>query len=290
MRHTPGDHFRLAELASVKHHAHQLEAEWEEYARREHIEVCRYKLQSEKTDRYPALDFSKSLHDFQKLFSQVFDAVRHGPKVRARVSGQIIDETTFDYGFSYPGSLGTVLTLPGESDLFGAKFDDAVGAFLRVTEIKSEADVREVISDLGEAVVSKAYNWSKSNYFGGFGADVIWRTSTGPSRAGEISRGRFGTILEIIDKTSDEEIRKFETPGMLMGIDAQTNRFRFIDPSGEYFVGPISQHFDTSVKWAINTRYRAVIEVEAVTRFATEETRQTYRLLELHTLETSDSA
>jgi len=238
-------------------------------------------LQADYGDKYPAREFSQSIFTFQQLFSQIYDSLAKGPKSKSRISGELATETSFEFGFSYPGSLGVALIMPSAASLFGSKYDETVEAFLSVMEIDNEDDVRKTVSEMGKAVVSRAYNWSKANYSGNFGANVSWRTTSGTQRAGNISRNQFGRIVDIIGQTSDKEISRLETNGVLIGIDAKTNRFRFVEPSGSDYAGIVADSLDLSIDWAINTSYLATIEIEAVTKYATDKTNQSYKLVSL---------
>jgi hypothetical protein len=183
----PGDRFVLTSLESLKAHAGQLEQEWSEECRIKHIEVCWYKLISRRAvGVYSASAFAKSLLEFQELFAQIVDAKTHGTRVRARVSGEILAETTFELAYTYPGSLGVVLTLQDTPDLLSGKFDETIQAFSEITNIEDEHDVRDVAKTLGDAVVKKVYDWSSVNYLEGYNIDVTWTRPVNGVKTGQI--------------------------------------------------------------------------------------------------------
>jgi hypothetical protein len=90
-------------------------------------------------------------------------------------------------------------------------------------------------------------------------------------------------MIELIGKTSDIERRTFRAIGTLVAIDVLRRRFRLVVPDGDDYSGPIPEEFDFSYQWAVNRTYAARITVEAVTRYATQRTEQTYRLEQLET-------
>ena len=273
----PGDVYVLASLESVKQDAIQLEAEWLEQCRVKQIDVCRYKLQS-LSRGYSAASFAKSLLEFQELFSQIFDAKKNGVKQRARVSGETLSETTFGFAYSYPGSLGVALTIQNEVNLFEGKFAGAVAAFNEITSIDNEDDVRVAATVLGDAVIKKIYDWSNVNYRAGFSVDVVWMSAQGRQSGKFIERDSLGRIVDLIDKTKDIEVQTFRVSGTLVAIDTIKKRFRFVVPDGEDYAGPVSDAFDISRKWAVNTTYVATIRVVAITKYSTQQTDQTHTL------------
>jgi hypothetical protein len=283
-RDHPGDQMVIASLQSLRAHAVHLEQQWIEECRHRRVEVCRYKLLSGLTGAYSVTSFAKSLLEFQELFAQIFDAKRQGaPKRRAIVSGEVVSETAFDFAYSYPGSLGVVLTLEDRPNLFGGYFETAIAAFQQVTSIKDEDDVRDVANTLGEAVVKRIYDWSTVNYFAGFSVDVTW-TGFSETYAGQlVDREELGRIIELISKTGDVEKTTVRVIGTLVAIDVLGKRFRLVVPDGDDFRGSLSETFDLGRQWAVNRTYAARIAVEAVTRYTTQRTEVNYRLENLET-------
>ncbi|MBN9526412.1 MAG: hypothetical protein J0H82_09425 [Alphaproteobacteria bacterium] len=277
----PGDKFVLANLTALKREASRLESIWEEECRSDQVEVCRYRLIPAHDENYDLASVAKSLLDFQELFSQIFDSLKNGVKKRPRISGIISAETAFNFGFSYPGSLGIALMVASEKNLFSGKFDEAVKAFNQVLRIEDEFAVRDVAKNLGDAVVKKVYDWSKVNYFSGYNIDIIWSSVDGVRRGGAIDMEALGRIVDLIEKTSDVAEDSFESRGTLVGIDSVKKRFRFVDPDGLDYSGGLADDFPLEKKWAINSPYVADIMVQSVTEYATQETKQTHKLRNL---------
>lgn len=276
----PGDQFLLANLASLKSDAEDLEAQWRQMAIREQKEVCRYRLIPTGTMQYAVPYVTRSLLDFQELFSQIYDSLVHGPKRRMRFSDDIAIETRFEFGFSYPGSLGIVLMVQGEPGFFEDKYDQSIDALMQIAGVENEDSVRDMSSALGGAVVKRAFDWSRINLSAGYTVDIGWTTAKGHSRGGTIDVSTFGRVVEIISRTSDVEKETIRMPGVLMGIDAKAKRFRFVsyDGNGPPYSGFLSESFPLRHPWSINTSYTAQITVESLTEYATQITKETYRL------------
>jgi hypothetical protein len=276
----PGDEFVLANLASLKSDAEDLESQWRTLTAIEQKEVCRYRLIPTTNIKYALTNVTRSLLDFQGLFSQIYDSIVRGPRRRIRLSDEIVDDTRFEFGFSYPGSLGVVLMVQGEIGLLEDKYDSAIDALMQISGVDNEDSVREMSRTLGIAVVKRAFDWSKINLSAGYSVDIGWTTARGYSKGGVIDVRTFGRIVEIISRTSDVERETIRTPGVLLGIDAKAKRFRFVsyDGNGPPYAGSLSETFPLKAVWSINTSYTAEITVETVTDYATMVTRETYRL------------
>lgn len=277
----PSDKYVLANLTALKRDVSKLEQQWEEECLQQGVEVCRYRLISEGSERFTVPSFTKSLLDFQELFSQVYDALKNGTKRRAVVSGLVVDETTFDFAFSYPGSLGVALTVQSEATLLDAKFDASIDAIMQIAAIDSEGEVKDFAKRLGDAVVKKVYDWSLINHVSGFSVDVTWNTARGQKKGGIVDVSTLGKIAEIISRTSDVESRTFKTRGLLVAIDTVKKKFRLVEPEGQDYFGSLSEDFPVSNQWSVNKAYTADISVSAVTKYATQTTDQSYRLLAL---------
>jgi hypothetical protein len=277
----------LASLDALKRDASNIEAQWEIECQAARVEICRYRLLPSLSEHYAIAAVTKSLLDFQELFSQIYDALKNGVKKRARISGEIIDETAFEFGFSYPGSLGIALILPNAADLIGRKFETAVDAFMQVLNLRNEDEVKDLARALGDAVVKKIYDWSSVNYISGYSVDITWNTVDGLKKGGLVDAASLGRIAEIIRRTSDAEHREFRTRGTLVAIDTVKKRFRFVEPDGVDYSGALGDAFPLHQQWTVNMAYAATISVDAVTEYATQKTEQTYKLLTLADIEKS---
>lgn len=276
----PGDQYVLANLASLKADVGDLEDQWRTLAALQQTEVCRYRLVPSGNVGYILSDVTRSLLDFQGLFSQIYDAFVRGPKRRARLTDDLLGETRFNFGFSYPGSLGVVLTVQGEPGIFEDKYDRSIDALMQIAHVSDEDAVRDMSRTLGGAVVKRAFDWSRVNLSAGYTVDIGWTTAKGYSKGGVIDVSTFGRIVEIIGRTSDIERETIRIPGVLIGIDAKAKRFRFVsyEGNGPPYAGTLSETFPLKSVWSINTSYTAQITVETIVDYATQVEREVYRL------------
>jgi len=286
---SPGDQYVLANLKSLKRDSEDLEKQWEEECRHAQIEVCRYRIIPEDAHHYSLASVSKSLLDFQEMFSQIFDAVKTGIKKRARISADIRAETQFDFGFTYPGSLGVALMVESESHFFGSKFDEAVKAISDIVSIDDRDDVRDLAKSLGGAVVTKVYDWSRVNFGAGYGVDITWKRTDGTVRGGTIDATSLGKVVDLIARTSDSKKSEITAKGVLVGINIKTKRFRFVQHDGPDYSGKLGNDFPITKKWSVNKNYIADITIEEVTQYATMDTNRSYKLARLKAIKLLDA-
>lgn len=277
-RATPNDTYVLANLQSVQRFVRNIESEWEQSCLVNQIEVCRYRLVRNEANRFSVSSFTRSLLDFQELFTQVADAVENGPKKVAKVAADIRRKATFDFGFTYPGSLGVVLFSESERSLFGGALDKAVDAFMQVIQVQDEFQVRDLARELGDAVVKRAFDWASVNGDANLSIDINWATLNGTKKGAFIDVAQQKRLVEIISKASDTELTNFKVVGALVGIDLKTEKFRFVVRDGADIAGTLAASLPRHSQWAVNTNYVAQIEMESVTNLATLQTKKDYRL------------
>jgi len=234
------------------------------------IEVCNYRLLPEATEHYSLGYVSESLLAYQNLFSQVHDALRNGPKVRARLDKEALQESALDFAYSYSGSLGVVLFIQNERDFFTGKIDPSIDTLLQVLNIDTRAAVRQIAESLGAAVVKRVHDWSRANIDGGFATDVRWNRSDGRQLGGVIERKKMETIVDLIVATSDEKTQVIEATGMLVGADITSGSFHFTVPNGPDYRGHLAEEFSRETEMVIGKTYKARIRERQTVVYATE--------------------
>jgi hypothetical protein len=146
---SPGDQFVLVNLRSLKRDAEDLEEQLDDECKYAQKEICRYRIIPDVAHNYSLSAVSKSLLDFQELFSQIYGALKTGTRRRARISTEVAAETKFNFAFTFPGSFGIALTIDTEADLFTNKFDEAVRAIIDIVRLDNKDDVRNFAKTLG---------------------------------------------------------------------------------------------------------------------------------------------
>lgn len=246
-----------------------------------HIDVCNYRLIPITANDYAVYSVSRSLLEYQYLFSQVHDAKRNGPKTRARIGDEAWSESALDMGYSYSGSLGFVLFAHNERDFFDGKLDAAIASLVELTELNSRAAVRQAAQEFGTAVVKRVHDWSKVNFDGGFATDLLWKRSDGREIGRVVDRSDMERIVDLVEATSDENTKTIQVRGMLVGGDVASKTFHFVIPDGQDFRGQISSEYDAVTELTLGRTYDAKIRIKTTLVYATEKETSTNELISL---------
>lgn len=280
LAHSPDDPTLQINLAARMKHARQLQEELRQLAQIRHVELCDYRLLPEQTDRYFLPHVAKSLIEYQNVFSQIHDAVVNGPKKRAILGKEAIKSSMMEVGYTYSGSLGVVLLAPSEQGLFDGSLDNSIDALFQVMDIQDQYAVRDIAKHLGEAVVKRVHDWSKSNIDGGFAVDVKWNRSDGRQLGQVIGVREMERIVSIIDETSDEHIDTIRVDGILIGINLKAGNFHFVVPEGDDYRGGLDEEFQHKTV-EVGRRYTAEIRVISKISYATGHEDRKHQLVSL---------
>lgn len=247
------------------------------------VEVCNYRLIPESWAEYGLAVVAKSFLEYQNLFSQIYDAKKNGPKLRAQIGSEAQEESLLELAYTYSGSLGVVLLAHSERDLFSGKLDSSIQSLLDVTEIKSSRAVKDIRDELGLAVVKRVHDWSKANLDGGFSTDLLWKRSDGRQLGRVVDRDEMGEIVDIIEATSDEKIETITALGILVGGDLKVRggTFHFVVPNGEDYRGALAEEFTSDTEMTLGRSYVARIREKRITVYSTEKELFSRELLSL---------
>jgi hypothetical protein len=166
----------LATLRTIENRRSSLEEQFFAAAAEAGLDVCGYRIEhSGSTASISGL--TAVLGKFQKLFTTVYDALQHdGPKKKkARVSAEVADATSLQFAYTFPGSVGVMMTLPNEKLLFESKLDDAMKKTFELMTAQDAEHIQVLTDTVGLPAVRIAHEWAEENVTAGFGADIAWR-------------------------------------------------------------------------------------------------------------------
>ena len=120
-----------------------LEADFAVEADRLGMDVCSYRVFSDG-GYLPLHPLAQGLIDFQSLVTVVYDAHKTSvPKERAKVAPNIKSETSFNFGYTFSGSLGIVLTIPNARTLIlDSHLDDSMKKLFSLAKASLISDIR----------------------------------------------------------------------------------------------------------------------------------------------------
>jgi hypothetical protein len=103
----------LISAASLRKRHNELKAEFVREASRASVDVCSYRIFANNIQP-TVTTVAGAMGKFQKLVSVVYAALKHGRRERQVLSEDVVQETSFEFGYSFAGSVGLVFTLPNQ--------------------------------------------------------------------------------------------------------------------------------------------------------------------------------
>lgn len=270
--HKPEDRALSMNLTSMRRMAERAHEELVRLAEANQIEVCEYRMVPIESGEYGLAHVSRVLLEYQNLFSQIYDALKNGPKSKAVVGADSERESMLDFAYSYSGSLGVVLLAKSDREFFSGSLDKPIDALYQILEIEDIDNVKDISHSLGRAVVKRVHDWSEANVDGGFSVDIKWKRSDGRLLGQMIDSGRLKKIVELIGSTSDTKTVPIKIRAMLIGGNIGSKTFQLTVPDGDSYSGQIPADAVLPEAMTLGRIYDADIEVSETYYYATERT------------------
>ena len=266
---------------SLEKRQQSLESQFAATAAEQGIDICTYRLFG--VDNPPILSLASALVDFQTLVTVVYDAIKSSvPKIRTRVGAESRSETTFNFGYSFPGSVGLVLTIPNERLLIGeSNLDATISAIFELAKATEPSTILGFAKRLGPASISAMYKWALDLDQSGLGADTQWRRDQHVRAHLLAQRPELEQLHRAIGQTSDETSDDLVFEGLLTGADVDSKSFHMQMVSGEHIRGSFTEAISPSQTVELPKRYRASIRRTVTFKYSTELEKITYHLLRL---------
>lgn len=139
------------------------------------LDACGYRI--EMTGSTASISgLTAVLGTFQKIFTTVYDALERGTKKKAgKNSDKAIADTTLGFAYSFPGSVGVMMTIANDRHLFGAKLDEAMEKTFQLIRAQETAELQSLTDRIGLPALRLVHQWTEENVKAGFGADIVWR-------------------------------------------------------------------------------------------------------------------
>jgi len=214
-------------LESLQKRQRALEEKFSELANRDYLDLCTYRIITNGT-RPSIHAVTQTLTDFQSLFTTIFDAIKSGPKERAKISPDITLASSFEYGYSFISSVGFVLTMPNERLLVGSTdLDVAMNTIFEIAKAKERSEIASHAKKVGVAAIRQIYKWAGDHIRAAFDADIQWKRDTQVRASLLIQVPEMEHLQQTISQVSEEIETTLVLKGRLLGADIKTKRFRF---------------------------------------------------------------
>jgi hypothetical protein len=278
-------------LASLYKRQSNLEVQFAKEANAQARDVCAYRLFAEDGSSPSIRSFTSALGDFQAWYTLVYDAVvNNTPKNVNRVSVEAMKATAFEYGYSYSGSIGFVMTLPNERLLIeDTHLDLTFRTVFEMASATSSDQIAYFASKLGKATVRSLYRWASDHVEGGLGADIDWRRNDEVRAQLFIQLPQLEALRATIAETSDNVIEHQSITGTLVGADLNVRSFHITTEGGGEIRGRMSEAIGLEYAVSLPMNYVAQIRKTTKVNYATESEDIDYYLLSLEPLTIPDA-
>ncbi|MGH6847121.1 MAG: hypothetical protein ACREC0_06705 [Methylocella sp.] len=213
-----------ATLRTIQKRHENLEEQFSAAAHAQGLDVCGYRI--ELDDRPATIaGMSAVLAAFQRVFTSVYDALDRGPKLTSKSSAQTVEATAFGFAYTYPGSVGVMMTLANNPQLIGeTKLDEAMQKTLELIHSTDPDKVQSFTESLGVPAVRLAYQWAAANIEAGFGADITWRREAIVKAGVRLQPPEIAQLAATIKRSIAKE--EVNVVGELIHVDTEHKTFR----------------------------------------------------------------
>lgn len=257
------------DLMSMQKRQSRLQEEFEKITNEKQIDVVNYRLQPGSDERVSLRALTSTLDRFQAAISTTFDAVKNGIKQRGRLAPGITEQTSFDFGYSFSGSVGIVLTIPNDRLLLGeSDLDMAVELFFAAARAQTREEILKFARSAGIPAVRRLYEWSEAHTFNGVSADVQWRRKDEIRARVTVEPATLKRLEEVIQETSDTTTEAVTVVGKLVGLDTALKSFHLEIPKTEDVRGDWSAEFVYSQDLALDEIYEASLLRNSIVYYA----------------------
>lgn len=283
MREHPESETALLSLKSMLKRQRELERAFSEAAHDDFQDVCSYRIFGEDDEKPKISTIAKSLGDFQSLLTIIYDAIKSGkPKETARVSAESAGETALEFGYSFAGSVGFMMTMPNERLLIGeTNLDEAMSQVFKMAKSQDTDQVAAFAKTIGIAPIRKIYQWAEDHVSSGMNVDIKWLRNEQVRNELRVDLQELENLIEIIAKTSEEKIEDIEVDGLLVGADVKTRTFHMTFPEAKEIRGELSEILTQDGEIQINRRYKAKIRKMTKIHYSIEKDEYSYILLSI---------
>lgn len=239
---SPKERGLLINLSALEKRMRALELQFAELTKNDFLDVCEYKLIAHEQAEYQVSAVGSALFLFQQMVTTFFDAVKTGPKTRARISPDTASLASMNFAYSWDGSLGFTMTVPNERLIaVSSDFDMAIERAFQVVNSQEAADIAVLAKEVGIASIRSAYAWAKQHAKNRLSADVRWKRGAEVRSHTVLSVEQLAKVADLIEKTSEETVERASFAGVLNGISLPKRQFWFTPVEGDAIQGKISE-------------------------------------------------
>lgn len=266
------DSFSLAVmLKSFEKRQRQLQAEFQKAAQQVGVDACSYRFFSDFV-RPTVTPLCKALADFQHLYSAAYDAIKTGPKKTSRkLPPDVLDESSFFFGYSFSGSVGIVLTMDNSKrSLFESALDSAMQAVFELATCRSANEVRDHGRRLGVPVIRAVHKWAADHAEAALGADIEWKKGQQVVARLTLQVSELAILSEVIGGTSEVIEDTIELLARLAGADVDKRTFHLQLDDGGDLRGTFSELIPADRTFEVGARHLITLRKKVRVYYSTD--------------------
>jgi hypothetical protein len=226
------------------------------------------------------------LGEFQKVFTNVYHALKNGPKLTSKVSADTTNATAFGFAYTFPGSVGVMMTLENERVLSITKtdLDDAMARTMELLSATQSRQLQGMADIVGLPALRHAHQWALANSQAGFGAEIVWQREKAVRQRVRVQQQEIVHLADVIRGVTAKE--DTTVIGDLIEVNVTDKTFR-MSVEGETISGAFTTAISAENPAQLPKRYRATLRVTE--RIVTEggQAERTYLLLKLDEVDAS---
>ncbi len=245
-------------LRSLRNVQARLEQQFLQLAADQQLEVYRYRLLV--GDGGPSLSgIGEAWTKLQSFFAAVYQALRKtvvaGGKKPVQSAFQIPE---LGYAYSFPGSVGVVVTLPRPVDVALLADSPVEDASNTVFDLLESRNIQGIARSLGPAPIQAFNEWLEVHVRHHYGVDLEWRANNAVKRKAQVP---YDEMVGLQGRVLDTKTRQtIITSGLLFGVNTKSQTFSLHSDNGDeiegkYRDGVIHEEHSASVP----ARYTATI-------------------------------
>lgn len=275
----------ILSLRSFEKMQKRLEAEFEEVAAGEELELVKYRVFDAENEsvRPPVAAVTQVMTAFQEAFTLVYDALKaNAQKFSGKVGQASKDESAFRFAYSFSGSVGFALTIEDKRALIDkTDIERALDTLIHVAQSHNTADIQEYAQKLGPGPIRAVYRWAGDHVEYGTGVDLSWARDNTPRGKLFVQPEELVALRDAISRVSDKNVTSMSITAALVGIDVKANSFHLETLTGEQIKGKLSDVVAGRVASnpvSVPREYKVSLSETTVTSYATEDEKITYLL------------
>ena len=233
----------LINLSALQKRLKNLEAQFAELSNRDFLDVCDYRLIPSFGESYPISAVGSVLVAFQSMVSVILESIKHGPKLRARISPDVASMSSLDFAYTFQGSLGFTLTVPNERLLaVSSELDMAIESAFQLALAQETSDIAALARKIGVASVRTAYIWAQAHAKHQMSAEIDWKRGKIVRNHTFLETTQLEKVTRLIEQTSEVTEEPMTLRGTLVAINTSARTFQFVPIDGDEIRGSISEN------------------------------------------------